>query len=432
MQRIGNYSYLCIENLGFTGQPKLQGSGTAFPPPPLNQAMVGNPPTATAPALDGAQQSAVVPSSPWAGWFLQLFNHQRALSPSVAGQISRSVVIEAPSVDETDADWYATITTPVTIADPLVFTPGASIASSRYGRAFRAGDYVLIADDSTYVDADEVTQYRFEIAQIANISAGGSWTLNRSGTTSAKGEALFGTRIVTHTPTTKAIRIFRLIDKFWNIPLPSPAALQCLKLPWDNMCVAAVVLTVANLEPLLLHTIGSVATPPMPVPGFRTLSGAEYTLGNPDAITLGQTSVLRLTVAGWHSIRNMFFEFDGVSGSGVSTAGDTEIALVYIQPNRARAFLVATFRIQSGQRESYATPQQNLRFPVSAIDPLGWPPHTLLPEMLNALDADGKLVNGFSLDPTSLALIEEDGELDYIVTANATTPGVGLRGTVQT
>lgn len=434
VQRIGNYSYLALENLAITGLAPATTSkppaGAGVPPPPLNEQMLGQPPTSDPGlrALSSAEQSNVVVGRAWAGYFLALRNAINGIMPpSASGQSAIAVLIEAPSIDETDVEWYAKLTTAVGVADPLMFTPGFSIAKSRYGRMFQPGDYIMIADFNITGG-----QYNFEIAQLTAISNAGVWTLTRAGASSPPGQARFATPLVAHNPAAAPngfIAIYRLLDEFWNIALPSPATPQLKKLPWDNMCVAAVQATAAGIPPVLLPLIPPVTINGMiqqAVPGFRTLNGAEYTLGDPGAIAVGGTSVLRLSVAGWHSIRNMFFEIDGTT----PVTGPTNITLAYIQPDRKKAYQLATFVIATGTRASYlatALPQ-NRRNPYAGT----WPYHANLPLMVNGLSAAGLLQTGFTLDRTTTATMQEDGEIDYIVTAIAGTPGSGLRGQVQT
>lgn len=413
VQQIGNYSYLTLEGLAIPGAALNPNLPLV---PPLVQAVLGSPPTATlsSQAQNSGQQAAQLLSKPWVGWALSVSD--RLNQGSVLSQAPVIVVVEAPSIDETDIDWHAWLTSAMGVDSPTTFTPTFTPFHSRYGRTFAVNDYALIADSFTFVDPVGVRRYRFEIVQIAAISSAGVWTVNR---------ACFGTPLLPHTPAIGPMAVYRLIDAFWAVTLPSPATPQARKLPWDSMCIPVIQASVSGGDdPLLINLIQPVTAGVPAVPGFRTLSGAEYTLGAPGAIALGATSILRLSCAGWHSIRNAFFEMDGPAGAGT----DTLITLAYISPNRANAYLVGNFTIPAGATTSYTTPQQNTRMPAFAT----WPPSSNLPLMTGGLDAAGQLQNGWTLDPTMTATIEEDGELDFIVTQTSSTAGTSLRGTVQT
>lgn len=432
VQKIGNYSYLTLEGLGLFG--KQSSAAPGFPPPPLTTPMQGAAPSGSATSKSLQEQANLLATPVWRNWFQQLWTRVNVTVP-----LGVSAIIEAPSIDETDVDWYAMLTGPVGTSDPLTFQPNFSPFQSRYGRKFAVGDYVLFNDFSSYIGTDGVPSYGFEIAQITAIS-GGVWTLTRSNAnttppsfvpSSGFSTACFGTPLIPHTPPSGGfIAIYRLIDKFWSVAVPQINTPQVVKLPWDNMCVVAVLATVPGVTPVLLPL--TAALPGPAIPGFRTLSGAEYTLGAPGAVALGTTSILRLSVAGWHSIRNVFFEMDGAAPNGA-----TAIALAYIRPDRQAAYLLGKYVIPTNARVGYAVGQSNVTFPVIQQNTrfpaqATWPPHANLPLMVNGLDGNGVLKNGFTLDPTQPMTMQEDGELDFIVTANPSTPGTGLRGTVQT
>ena len=330
--------------------------------------------------------------------------------------IAGTVPFEMPSVDEVDADfWYPCPamgggTNPLTIPIPV------ANAASRFGRVPAAGDYFLIADQRIVGPVG----FAFEVFQLLAINtAAATWQLSRLGQ--------FGSVMTTHAA---GIPMYRLVDQFFEVTKPLGSPLQDEQYPWPNKCVVAV--QVKGGQSVSLLPTSSAARP---TPGLRTLNGAMYTLGNPGSATVGTTSILRLKTANWASIRNAFFEFDGPAGTG---AGSTLIALVYIDPTRGMAYLIGTITITSPGRNSWLAPQQNLRLPDGSfgvpprILPLTWPPHVQLPQMIGALNATGQLITGFSINPSSVISIQEDGEVDYIVTAAPATPGTGLRGTVQT
>jgi hypothetical protein len=412
VELVGNYSYLALENLMLSGAGTLAGVA-GLPPPPFNQAILGNPSTGTrtVQAQTSAKQTNLLFSPPWVGWIQTIRN----LVNFLLSQKSTGITVEAPSVDETDVDWHAWLTGGMNAQNPVTFTPTFTPFKSRYGRVFAVNDLALIADPASYIDGSGVSRYAYEIVQITAISAAGAWTLSRG---------LYGTPCIQHA--LSPLAVYRMVDVFWLVPLPAPGSPQLVKLPWDNMCVAVLSASIAGATTVLLNLI-PLASTGQAVPGFRTLSGAEYTLGATGAISAGMSSALRLTVAGWHSIRNAFFEFDAGAGAGTGGAGDTLITLVYIAPGRIAAYQVATFTIPGGSTVSFLTPPQNRRTPYTGL----WPFHANLPLMVGALNATGVLQTGFTLDPTHTASISEDGELDFIVTQAATTPGNGLRGTVQ-
>jgi hypothetical protein len=431
VQQVGNYGYLALENLAVNGP----GSATPVPnstspgpvAPPLNEPMLGTDATSVAPSLTPDDQAQTTARKAWAGFFLLIAARLNAQAPSAANALAAPVAVsvEAPSIDETDADWYAILQSDMTLTDPVEFKPGFSKPTSRYKRKFAPGDYLLIYDTGSFIDPDGIRLYRFEIVQLTNIASDGTWTVQRSTPGGSNTQAQFGTPKTTHRAG-DGIPVYRLIDSFWNIVLNSPQTPQLKKLPWDAMTVPVVVARTANVSPITLNMVPVYDSNLGAVPGFRTLSGAMYTLGGDG--TVGSVSIRRLTVAAWHTIRNIFAEWDTSPAAG----GVTTLTVAYITPDRTQAYQVCTITIEDGKMQSYETSQQNARFPLSDTFTFLWPPNLGLPLMVGALDVNGKLQTGFTIDPHNTVFMEEDGELDFIVTAAPATVGVDLRVTVQT
>lgn len=315
---------------------------------------------------------------------------------NLEARVHGTATFHAPSVDEADIAYNFNCPSMDALADPVTVTiPTANTPSRFTGRTVTAGDYLLIADAGA-----------FEIVQVTAVT-GTQWTLKRGG--------LFGSTMAAHSGTAL---MWRLVDQFFTVTRPRPI-LQAIEIPWPNKCVVAV--ESGGTSTSLLPT--SASDPP--VPGHRTCNGAEYTLGGDGS--LGSLSIRRLKVANWAGLRNMFAEFDGTAPAG----GSTEITVVYINPARNAAYLVGVLTVFDGYRESYTSAQQGARFPLFSTS-VTWPPHTNLPALSGALTAGGILQTGFSVNPAATATIEEDGELDFIVTTAAPTAGTDLRVTIQT
>ena len=108
---------------------------------------------------------------------------------------------------------------------------------SAYGRTLAVGDYILWNNMTAGVlPGTSTPQYQCEIDQVTGV------TLNSLGAPGighaepqwmTAGYGFFGTIQAAQSGV-----FWRLVDKFWQIPLF--AALDPIKLPWAGMCVAAV------------------------------------------------------------------------------------------------------------------------------------------------------------------------------------------------
>ena len=418
------YGCLTIDNLAITG---LQASGAApgLPQPPLNQAMLGSPPTSTATPLDGSGQSAVCTSTPWGMWFVQLVNRVNSL-----GLGTVPILLECPSVDEDDLGWGGGGTIDAT-TDPVTFDV-TIFGTSRYGRKFSVGDYILWDDPTT-----SGQNFVYEIDQITAIS-GTKFTLARG---SAGGQAAqFGSLKFAHS--TKVF--FRLIDKFftlnWN------GVQTTFELGWYNKCVCAVVATMpgikvptlVNLFPLNSTAPGINLTTTPPCPGLRTLIGNEYAIGMSAPLSVGAIADNWLQITGPESIRSVF-----VSLATAPTGGPAQIIVIYRSPDKTAAGVIDILNVPPGAYGNYDLtlnrPDQRRQMPYHD----GWPPTTGVGEDWppNVLPgAPGALLASGNIDPSytgatsgSGILFEEGGWWSYICTlAGTTIPGQVDAVTLQT
>lgn len=116
------YGFLTLE----TVLDDVVGDTATLLPPPLPQPTLD--PRDAARAVDPAnslQLADVRTARPWAAWYQSLWDFVRGADPT-------RVAILAPSVDETDSEWYITGALPDTSTDPATFTAHL-VGNSRHG-----------------------------------------------------------------------------------------------------------------------------------------------------------------------------------------------------------------------------------------------------------------------------------------------------------
>lgn len=236
--------YIVVDGL------QLRGSATVSPrnttPPPLRDRLMGAP-AMEAPSAESAHGDRA--STPWGGFEQSVFD---SLTRALGTKGVSLVGLECPSLDNTELGWYATTGAVDAVTDPIVFTPAITGASA-FGRDFAAGDYVMFVDPA----AATGSLYSYEIAKITAISLTGEWTVQRRQSTSAAGFAAFGTPMAAHAA---GINIVRVIDQFFFLPIPfaSPQLSRCV---WEDMTVAAVVLSVEREPDILVNLIPTAPSP---------------------------------------------------------------------------------------------------------------------------------------------------------------------------
>lgn len=452
-----SYASITIDDIVLSGTP------LGVDPPPLLTRLVGTDPSSQPssatitefggidPANLTAQQAAGLPptigttdqqaatttSRPWSGWFRNVYDNLIRLGAQA------DTKFETPSIDEDDLNWYGTGTIDG-VTDPITFTPTIT-GTSAFGRAFGAGDYILWNDPTV---ANGI--YSYEIDKITAINANnGMWTLQRrSQGGAAAGTAQFGSPVAAHTNS----RFYRLVDEVWNVNISFANGPQLLKLPWDNMCVAAVVGTppggvgtLVNLAPAQVSNLMP------PSPGMRTLSGNQYYNPLSGGLSVGSLADWQLLpVDAPETIRSVFADIQ-VPPTGDVGGVSIVIYVAYRTPDRTQAGLIDVIGIKSGSFQSYSLtnrPDQRRQMPyhakVSGSDSWtptiqgqhDWPPG-ILPLMKNALDMNGNLAPGWSLtkvvDPTTPVLFVEGGYWGYIITqVGSSVPGSNLLVTLQT
>lgn len=369
-------------------------------------------------------------------------------------------------VVEVSASGYGLVP-PLTVA----FTGGGgtgAAATANLGRQWGVGDFI-IWNDPTITSGI----YGYEIDQITAITYGsltsGTFKVARAAAGATAGQAQFGSPLAAHA----SINFYRLINKGWDIPIDPTLGPQLVKLFWDNMTVAAVLIGQgASSSPVLInlapvpYTPGTMDLNPRlnpPAPGMRTMNGAAYTtLGISGALTVGATSAARISAQAWESVRTVYAKVQGAPAGATSFGGDANACVViwvcYIAPpdsmgNRAVGLLDCLV-VDSGKFTSYAdtnsvTPPPNVpdgrQMPYHGLSewvrtpPLyDWPPN-YLPVLAGALSADGALQLGTppnmpnAPSGTDSVQFSPDGEIDFVVGQIGTsTAGSNLIVTVQT
>ena len=351
----------------------------------------------------------------------------------------------------------------------LAFTGGGGSGAAGTavpGRQWSIGDYILW-NDPTITNS----LYGYEIDEIAGITysspTSATFKLTRSPAGAATGQAQFGSPKVAHS----SANFYRLINKGWDIPIDPTLGPQLIKLFWDNMTVAAVVIGQgASNSPLLINLAplpylpGTTTPNPRltpPSPGMRTMNGAAYTsLGISGGISVGQTSAARISAQAWESVRTVYAKVQTAPTGATSFGGDANACIViwvcYIAPpdsmgNRAVGLLDCLV-IESGNFTSYqdtnaTTPNvpDGRQMPYHGLSkwtraaPLAdWPPN-YLPVLAGALTTGGALQLGTAPnmptppDGANSVQFSPDGQIDFIVGQIGTTVGgANLVVTVQT
>jgi hypothetical protein len=412
------YGELTIENL--TIKPFPNSGAAIVGPPPLEHPVTASPSGARAVPASGQTRADALMNEPWGGYVRGLVRRVNSFSNATP-----TITLETPSLDETDLAWYFTGTIPGTAGNTATFAVTA-VNQSKYGRKLAVGDYIMWGNMNTGTNpVTLLPQYACEIDKITALvlDMGGnptSITVTRNGT--PPGFGFFGSLQAPQNGT-----FWRLIDKFWQVPIYMPP--QPIKLPWANMCVPAVLGTFPGAKPVLvpLLPVPGVQTSTPAAPGLRTLNGAEYVLGNPAAATVGMTSTLRVQVAGPESIRSVQAALQ-IAPTGVGSG--VRIVVVYIRPDWVSgAGLVDVLNIAAGSIFNYNVstnaPQKRRQMPYHD----GWPgpdyPPNLLPAAVSPFNIDGSLNHLITFTSSSFVEFAEGGWLDFVVTAI----GSGVAGT---
>ena len=441
------YGYLTIENITVSGIGPGNPSISPLQPPPLNQSVLGNAPSATAPSPNASDLAASTMSRGWGlGWCMSVY---RALHQITAGGAApTNILFECPSLDDSDINWGVTASADAT-TDPLKLIVNP-FGTSRTGRKFAVGDYVIWNDPQGITDPVSGSTFtNYEIDQIIALK-GNAWTLKRAGPGAAGGKfAQFGTIKQSHGGIGGSpLVIYRLIDKLFTVPFSG--APQPVKLLWDNMTVAVVVGTVAGADPVtvsLLPLAGGIGKNPIYTPthpGLRTLTGNEYVIPMSAPLTVGAIADFWLPVTGPESIRSAFGKLSLAAVGGIS-----QIWVIYRTPDLATAGLIDILNFPAGAVTSYdlTSNRPEMRRQMPYHD--GWPPVSgigfdyppnILPACPTALLPNGDLDPAFGAAATvnvnTPILFEEGGSISYVCThaptGGGTSPGQVDVVTVQT
>ena len=173
------------------------------------------------------------------------------------------------------------------------------------------------------------------------------------------------------------------------------------------------------------------------------MNGAAYvSLGINGTLSLSSTSVVRVPVQAWESIRTVYAMVRQAPVGATSFHGDANAAIVvyvcYISPG-GLVGLIDTLVIRTGQTTSYSASNapdgRQMPYHVlwgSVAPNADWPPN-LLPKLTGALNAFGNLQLGFAISTTDTVVFAPDGVIDFIVAQVGTsTPGANLTLAVQT
>ncbi len=293
------------------------------------------------------------------------------------------------------------------------------------------GDYIIWNDPGHY-----------EIDFVAAVDdATGNVTLNRHLVGDPAGNALFGSLVEAHN-----CAFFRLdmdllstsvrknvpgsvvpttdsgVQERYPYPFPSRTAVALI-------AVAACDLGFSTLTTMNLYQNFGALTGPI-CPGYRALDGNLYIYGIPGVLAVGSTGdSFRPRITAPANIRC-------VSGRlGTAPVGAALAAyIVYITPDALTVGLIDILTFPSGSQYSYnlADPPRRMPYhvgwtPTTAMSPADWPP-SIMPQLTGALDVNGNLVTGWTLNPALPVFFQERGWLGVIVTqvGSPTTEGANL------
>lgn len=345
------------------------------------------------------------------------------------------VDFNAFSIDETDLGLYGTASAVSSSSATTSVFPSIT-NSSRFGRTFSVGDYIIWNDAA----AVSSSTGNYEICQIlssaSSTASGSSWVVSRG---------QLGSPVTLHT---SGVVFYRLIPRVFTAVTkedsfgvePNNGIPTFWEWAWANKCVCAVAATargagadgtttITNLAP------SSVGTGNVAYPGLRTMNGAAYALTATGTLTVGQTADQRITVQSWHSLRTIY----GVVRTS-PVGADLKISVVYISHDRSTAALIDALVIKDGTFISYPPgtlpqtrqmPYHNTWTPASYLTAgSGFPPN-ILPALTGALDGNGNLQTGFTVSGSPVTMAP-DGEIDFIVTQiGSSTAGANATIIVQ-
>ncbi len=282
---------------------------------------------------------------------------------------------------------------------------GASITAALGG--FLPGDFVIWNDPLSY-----------EINQIKTVISTAITFVH--GTNTATRSAFFGSVLSTHAA---GIQFYRLNAHSFITDLNGVPA-QKAEFISANKCLVAAASPYKNYTISVNLNHGADSNP---APGLRMMNGAEYVLGAGTAtLTTGMTSDIRVPVAAWEGLRNVYAWVQD-SPAGTASAGTSvQVSVIYIDPTLATAGLIGTCSIGTGSHLSWSTRPDGLNMPPQGT----WPP-SILPVLTNALDTNGNLTGTGTVGAKSV-VFQPDGFIDFIISqVGATTAGGRLGVTVQ-
>ncbi len=358
-----------------------------------------------------------------------------------------------PSIDDTDPGFYWGLGACPATGNVVNVGISANNPSRFPGRYIGVGDFGVWNDPPNY-----------EIDQVTAIS-GNVVTLQRVNPAvfTPSGQAYFGSPKTAHT----GGNFYRLEPKMFSeiikpnafgTAMPIQAGLPA-KYEWAYANKTLVSLTsqaigdagVGPLYTLPLVPTG-VATVPK-CPGYRTLNGAAYHIGCAGALSVGQVADFRIKFQAWESLRTLY-AYLGTAPADASAGSNDDLvtlAVVYITPDGATAGLLDVLGIKKDLLVSYASndlpdgrqmPYHLAVNPVGSIDVAQWTattaspydyPPNIIPTLDGALDGNGKLQLGFTLNSTEPIFVVPDGSIDLIImSVGADTPGSDLVLVTQT
>ncbi len=364
-------------------------------------------------------------------------------------------------VDEPDTQYLYAILTDSLNSTDLTPSPGVTVfarAKEIAGvvPAFATGDLVLIDDSGQDPDATDFRKY--ELVTLGTITG----TQPGAVTFALASRGNLGSTKSAHNAGT---RLYKVKAAHFAVPTKdntgNPKITGDESVPLANACVVAMGLAASDVGTIgtfnvkncsrLAYPFPGTLTQRNPAPGFRTCTGAEYTIPLGGALIAGQSSPFRLVVSENASPRNVLGRvlvspegsiafYDGILGGETDKGLIAYVLLIEPQqdglPNGARRIAVLDqLAIIAGE---FATFPQNdvLDFRRMPYRP-AWP---FLCPVIGTLDslfdpALGALRTGVLPFTTTgeFLQMEEGGELDAVIArAGSDVAGSHLTVTVQT
>jgi hypothetical protein len=330
-------------------------------------------------------------------WYIFFQNLSKAVQPAAGGGSGLTAIkFLCPSIDEEDilARGKGSLDGKT---NPATFTPNLKRYYSRYGLRINVGDWIIWGDNG---EIDRVVKMKDDV-----------WTLQR-------GE--FNSRI-----SAQGKYFYRLEPKIFTVDLPDgelPPG-KMVQFPWANKCVAAVrswgIDSAGVRGPEYTLNLNQTH-----IPGWRTMNGAEYLIGIPGTLAVGEGAAYRVPLAAWESIRCIF------ASVLTPSTGSIEIEVDYILPRGGAAvdavIPITTLTIPAGDYYSW---------------PAGSPPDgRQMPYDLDLKYPPNLFPHGESVDPETgereqlYVVFAPDGEIDLtVISAGAEgSEGADLLVTVQT